>query len=170
MSWIVQSIAVVLVLATLQCGAQRAREVLRGQVAMLRREQWRDRERIEALERRLLARGERDSPSSQEVASEGIFEVLEEVTREISGLAEELRQRQWLEEAVASLQAKQEEDGRVLRQLSRRVEVLEEEQRNISQLVSGKGKSLVFLLYFVCFGFEFNRLAAHEQGPLFIPF
>ncbi|GFU06554.1 protein scabrous [Nephila pilipes] len=129
--WIIRWMAVLL-LAT-QCKTQRGREALRGQVAKLREEQWRDRERIEALERRLSTREERDSPSS--AAPEGIFEILEDLFGEVSVLSEELKQRKWVEEAVVSLQAKQEEEVIMLKQLMRRVEVIEEEQRNLSQLI-----------------------------------
>ncbi|GFY35896.1 protein scabrous, partial [Trichonephila clavipes] len=131
MLWIIRWMAVLL-LAT-QCRAQRGREGLRSQVAMLREEQWRDRERIEALERRLSTREERDSPSS--VAPEGILEFLEDLLAEVSELSDELKKKKWVEEAVVSLQAKQEEEVIALRQLMKRVDVIEEEQRNLSQLI-----------------------------------
>ncbi|GFS39459.1 protein scabrous [Trichonephila inaurata madagascariensis] len=131
MLWIIRWMAVLL-LAT-QCRAQRGREGLRSQVAMLREEQWRDRERIEALERRLSTREERDSPTS--VAPEGILEFLEDLLAEVSELSDELKKKKWVEEAVVSLQAKQEEEVIALRQLMKRVDVIEEEQRNLSQLI-----------------------------------
>ncbi|GFR22747.1 protein scabrous [Trichonephila clavata] len=131
MLWIIRWMAVLL-LAT-QCKTQRGREGLRSQVAMLREEQWRDRERIEALERSLSTREERDSPSS--VAPEGILEFLEDLLAEVSELSDELKKKKWVEEVVVSLQAKQEEEVIALRQLMKRVDVIEEEQRNLSQLI-----------------------------------
>ncbi|XP_035210226.1 protein scabrous-like [Stegodyphus dumicola] len=125
-------VVTVLLAMTLSCGA---REPLREQVAMLRREQWRDRERIEALEQKLLDRDVRDSPSE---SHQDVEEVLYEVMNEVMRQTDDLLRLKNLESMVFALQARQEREASTVRRLSEELKIIRQRQQKISSQLNGK--------------------------------
>ncbi|XP_015914906.1 protein scabrous [Parasteatoda tepidariorum] len=131
--WKLSMLVSALIVVGLSClrGCWGSSRRLRYQLELMRSEQFRDRERIEILEKNLShVRGERNVPDA---VPAWLGDILEELNSEIGEVVTELRKREKVEAMLEGLQARHEQGFEQLRRLDELVKVIQEEQKSISR-------------------------------------